>query len=122
MATHYPVSIVTHELALNIAVQSYNGALEFGLIMCRRAMPDVRECGKLMSASHQELMSIVQASIAKKEPKRAAKPVPDGKPVKQLAPTKIAVKSNGKAPSKRTTARVKSSVAKLPLKAKSTVW
>jgi diacylglycerol O-acyltransferase / wax synthase len=31
---YYPVSIVTHGLALNITVQSYAGALEFGLTAC----------------------------------------------------------------------------------------
>jgi diacylglycerol O-acyltransferase len=36
---HYPVSIVTHGLGLNITVQSYAGRLEFGLTACRDALP-----------------------------------------------------------------------------------
>ena len=43
MLDYYPVSIVAHGLALNITVQSYMGQLCFGLIACRRAVPDVHE-------------------------------------------------------------------------------
>lgn len=35
---YYPVSIVTHGLALNITVQSYAGQLEFGLTACRNVV------------------------------------------------------------------------------------
>ena len=38
--THYfPISIVTHGLALNITVQSYAGSLEFGVLSCLDALP-----------------------------------------------------------------------------------
>jgi WS/DGAT/MGAT family acyltransferase len=60
MASFYPVSIPLHSVALNITVQSYNGALDFGLIACRRAMPDVRELAKFMSEAHLELMALLQ--------------------------------------------------------------
>jgi WS/DGAT/MGAT family acyltransferase len=43
MAGLYPLSIVVHGVALNITVQSYMGQLCFGLIACRRAMPDVKD-------------------------------------------------------------------------------
>jgi WS/DGAT/MGAT family acyltransferase len=43
MLDYYPVSIVVHGVALNITVQSYLGQLCFGLIACRRAVPDVRD-------------------------------------------------------------------------------
>jgi diacylglycerol O-acyltransferase len=38
---YWPVSIPVHGLALNITVQSYAGSLDFGLIACRRTVPDV---------------------------------------------------------------------------------
>lgn len=40
---YYPVSIVTHGLAINITVQSYAGQLEFGLTACDEvvARPDI---------------------------------------------------------------------------------
>ncbi|HEY0844271.1 MAG TPA: wax ester/triacylglycerol synthase family O-acyltransferase [Noviherbaspirillum sp.] len=59
MASFYPVSIPLHGVALNITVQSYNGALDFGLIACRRAMPDVRELAKFMAEAHLELMMLL---------------------------------------------------------------
>jgi diacylglycerol O-acyltransferase / wax synthase len=43
MVGNYPLSIVVHGVALNITVQSYMGQLCFGLIACRRAVPDVKE-------------------------------------------------------------------------------
>ncbi|MBX3642545.1 MAG: wax ester/triacylglycerol synthase family O-acyltransferase [Rubrivivax sp.] len=43
MLDYYPVSIAAHGVALNITVQSYMGQLCFGLIACRRAVPDVRD-------------------------------------------------------------------------------
>ena len=39
MLSYYSVSIPYHGLALNITVQSYAGALDFGLTACRRAVP-----------------------------------------------------------------------------------
>jgi diacylglycerol O-acyltransferase len=41
MLHYWPVSIPYHGVALNITVQSYAGSLDFGLIACRRAVPDV---------------------------------------------------------------------------------
>ncbi|MFT4103940.1 MAG: wax ester/triacylglycerol synthase family O-acyltransferase, partial [Burkholderiaceae bacterium] len=38
MSSYYPVSIPYHGSALNITVQSYAGALDFGLIACRRVL------------------------------------------------------------------------------------
>jgi WS/DGAT/MGAT family acyltransferase len=40
VAEYYPMSIVTHGLALNITVQSYAGRLEFGVLTCRAACRD----------------------------------------------------------------------------------
>jgi diacylglycerol O-acyltransferase len=48
MLDYYPVSIVAHGVALNITVQSYMGQLCFGLIACRRAVPDVRDIAEAM--------------------------------------------------------------------------
>lgn len=80
MTSFYPVSIPFHGMALNITVHSYNGALDFGLIACRRAMPDVRELAKFMSEAHLELMALLQESEVKEKieavratPKRSRK-------------------------------------------------
>jgi WS/DGAT/MGAT family acyltransferase len=45
MLTNYPCSIVTHGMALNITVQSYDQSLDFGLMADAQAMPDVRKLG-----------------------------------------------------------------------------
>jgi diacylglycerol O-acyltransferase len=42
MLTNYPCSIVTHGLALNITVQSYDQSLDCGLMADAKALPDVR--------------------------------------------------------------------------------
>ena len=55
MAALYPVSIVAHGAALNITVQSYMGQLCFGLIACRRAMPDVAELAQQLERALETL-------------------------------------------------------------------
>ncbi len=58
MLTYFPVSIVMHSLGLNVTVQSYAGSLDWGLIACRKAMPDLPELAKYMQAAHAELMKL----------------------------------------------------------------
>ena len=60
MLTYYPASIVVHGVALNITVQSYNGALDFGLTACRKAMPDLAHLAQDMLAAHRELLATVK--------------------------------------------------------------
>lgn len=62
MTTNFPVSIITHGVALNITVQSYNGALDFGVVACRRAMPDVSFFAECMRGAHQELLALARAA------------------------------------------------------------
>jgi diacylglycerol O-acyltransferase / wax synthase len=45
----YPVSIVTHGMALNITVQSYRDQLEFGLIAGANILPDVQRLAGMMA-------------------------------------------------------------------------
>ena len=42
LAGMYPVSIVTHGLAVNITVTSYVDSLDFGITACRRSVPAVQ--------------------------------------------------------------------------------
>jgi diacylglycerol O-acyltransferase / wax synthase len=53
--TYFPVSIPSHSMALNMTVQSYNGTLDYGLIACRRAVPDIGELADYVVKAHQEL-------------------------------------------------------------------
>ena len=64
LASYYPVSIVVHSMALNVTVQSYAGRLDYGLIACRRAMPDITDLGDYLLAEHQTLLAKAQERLA----------------------------------------------------------
>jgi diacylglycerol O-acyltransferase len=58
MLTYFPVSIPMHGVALNMTVQSYNGSLEYGLIACRRAVPDIDDLGDFLVDEHRTLLAL----------------------------------------------------------------
>ncbi len=58
MLTNYPTSIITHGLALNITVQSYDQSLDFGLMACAKAMPDVQELADAISIAFDDLRAL----------------------------------------------------------------
>jgi hypothetical protein len=41
LIAHYPVSVITDGLGLNITVVGYLGLLHFGLVGCRELVPDI---------------------------------------------------------------------------------
>jgi WS/DGAT/MGAT family acyltransferase len=55
MMSYWPMSIPIHGMALNITVQSYAGSLDFGLIGCRRTVPDVARLAALLVSAFEEL-------------------------------------------------------------------
>ena len=59
LKAYYPVSIVTHGLALNVTIVSYNGSLDFGLVACKRTVPDLRSFAKHITSAHKELLKKV---------------------------------------------------------------
>ena len=82
LKTYYPVSIVTHGLALNITIQSYAGSLYYGLIACKKSVPDLRAFAKHLQAAHQELLDLVKSeSAVPHATKSASRPKPRLKPV-----------------------------------------
>lgn len=62
LASYYPVSIPAHGMALNVTVQSYNGRLDYGLIGCSRAVPDILEIGDNLLAEHKKLYELAMAT------------------------------------------------------------
>ncbi len=58
MRTYWPLSIVEHGVGLNITVVSYCGALDFGLVAARVAVPNVRTIARALAAAHAELMRL----------------------------------------------------------------
>ena len=93
VVSYYPVSIPAHSMALNVTVQSYNGRLDYGLIACRRALPDVNDLADALLAEHKTLLEI------------ALKRLPPPVVVEALPPT-LKLKPATKVAKKRTTARV----------------
>jgi diacylglycerol O-acyltransferase / wax synthase len=113
LLTYYPVSIPSHGMALNMTVQSYNGSLDFGLIACRRAVPDVDVIADYLLDEHREIQARVKAIEApaqvasaaegaqaakparqarSAEAESPAKPKPRKTPARQAAPAKAAAK------------------------------
>jgi WS/DGAT/MGAT family acyltransferase len=58
MLTNYPTSIVVHGVALNITVQTYNESLEFGIVACGDAMPEVAELARHVQAAFDEFAAL----------------------------------------------------------------
>ena len=71
----YPLSIVVHGVALNITVQSYMGQLCFGLIACRRAVPDVRDLAAQLERALETLRRLPAPAQAESVAVPVAKPV-----------------------------------------------
>ena len=58
MLTNYPTSIIVHGMALNITVQSYAGALDFGMIADAVAMPDIRTFAQAVEIAFDDLRAL----------------------------------------------------------------
>ncbi|HTP74877.1 MAG TPA: wax ester/triacylglycerol synthase family O-acyltransferase [Burkholderiaceae bacterium] len=58
MLTNYPTSIIVHGMALNITVQSYAGALDFGMIADAKAMPDVKAFAQAVEIAFDDLRAL----------------------------------------------------------------
>jgi diacylglycerol O-acyltransferase / wax synthase len=91
IVSYYPVSIVVHSMALNVTVQSYAGRLDYGLIACRRAVPDINDLGDYLLAEHQVLLAAAQAHAEKTAAVENAKPAELAAPVVKTV-VKTAVK------------------------------
>ena len=97
----YPVSIPYHGMALNITLQGYNGWLDFGLIGCRRAMPDIENLAGYMQAAHKELLQrsreLVPATPTKAPAKAATKKAKPAAKSKKRAAAKKPAKAKARA-------------------------
>ena len=117
LITYYPVSIVTHGLALNITIQSYAGSLYYGLIACKKTVPDLRTFAKHMQAAHQELLDILKSEMTAPRPaKKIQKSATRTKPIVRKAIKKASAKPTTKPTTKL--AVKKSTRAKVKLKTK----
>jgi WS/DGAT/MGAT family acyltransferase len=109
MLDYYPVSIVVHGVALNITVQSYMGQLCFGLIACRRAVPDVREITERMRHDFDQLRKLTEPAAADAAAEAPARePAPSAlasTTVKPAVPAKPATPKRAKRPRLRVVAK-----------------
>ncbi|HNV60564.1 MAG TPA: wax ester/triacylglycerol synthase family O-acyltransferase [Rhodoferax sp.] len=96
VVSYYPVSIPSHSMALNVTVQSYNGRLDYGLIACRRAVPDVNDLADALLAEHRTLMQLAQITPPTVQP--IAAPI--------AAPASQVPKLAGKAPVRKRAKRL----------------
>jgi hypothetical protein len=64
MKTFFPVSIITHGLALNITVQTYCGRIDFGIIACKEAVPDLPDFADAIQGGFHELAALAEAKVA----------------------------------------------------------
>ena len=55
----YPVSALADSQGMNITVQSYNGNLDFGIIVDRDLVPDVWDITEMLHESMDELLTLV---------------------------------------------------------------
>ena len=56
MTRYWPLSIVAHGLGVNITVDSYAGAMGFGITAASSVVPDPRKIARYIQAAHKELM------------------------------------------------------------------
>ena len=84
MLSYFPVSIPTHGVALNMTVQSYNGSLDYGLIACRRAVPDVADLADFVVEEHRRLFA-----AAMKEPSIQVEAAAPAKALEATAPVEL---------------------------------
>ncbi len=74
----YPVSAIGHGLALNITLVSYVDQLDFGLVACREAVPDIDKLTSYIVEEFNELKDAIarrkgEAPRAKREPRASAR-------------------------------------------------
>ena len=99
----YPLSIVVHGVALNITVQSYRGQLCFGLIACRRAVPDISELALQLTRAMEALRRLPMPVTAEVAATAAVAQVAPVKPAPASAPAVAAKRT--RRPASRAKAR-----------------
>lgn len=84
LASYWPVLILMHGMGLGLATHSYAGSMEWGVLGCRHAMPDVEAVADDLIASFADLLAAALALEAAALPvdKRSGKAV-GGKAVRK---------------------------------------
>jgi diacylglycerol O-acyltransferase / wax synthase len=64
MKTFFPVSIIVHSIALNITVQTYCGSVDFGIVACKKAVPDLHKLTEAIAGAFDELIALAEGEAA----------------------------------------------------------
>ena len=78
MEAHYPISVITDGMGLNITVMSYCGHLDFGIVSDREQIPDVWSLIGSLGEALEELRPGAAAAAAPQEPPEIADMPADG--------------------------------------------
>ena len=78
MTTHYPVSIPSHGLGLNITVQSYVDQMYLGITACGKALPDAGLLRDDLISAYLELKQLLlPQNVSEFKPRESAEPTRD---------------------------------------------
>ena len=102
----YPLSIITDGMALNITLVSYADQVDFGIIACRRSVPQVQRLIDYMEEALQELEDAagLKAKPSRKRAPRKAKTAPKKTAKRKARPAaKSATKPKAKPKAKANT-------------------
>jgi len=75
----FPIAFLPRDHALAVAIMSYHGGMDFGLLGDYDALSDLDEVASLLETALGELVAAAKAvekPAAKAKPRRAAKPAP----------------------------------------------
>ena len=111
----YPIAFLPQNHSLAIAIMSYDGEVNFGLLADYDAIPDVNDLAEGISESLAELVALA----AKRNRSKAAQPAAAIKPAKAAKPAKPAKAAKPKVKTKAAKPKVKAAAKSEPkLKAK----
>jgi WS/DGAT/MGAT family acyltransferase len=74
LESHYPISVITDAMGLNITVMSYCGHLDFGIVADREQMPDVWSLVGWLGEALEELRPATPPTAPQAPPKTANMP------------------------------------------------
>jgi WS/DGAT/MGAT family acyltransferase len=77
----FPVAFLPENQSLAVAIMSYNGAIDFGLLGDYDAMPDIAEFGDALAASLAELVDAARGESLNGRPRRRRAAAPATEPV-----------------------------------------
>jgi diacylglycerol O-acyltransferase len=70
---YYPMSILMDGQALNITLCSHGDKLDFGILGCRNALPDLDRLGDLIGEAYKELQIVAGIAPTKSKPTSSKK-------------------------------------------------